>query len=133
MGCALEKKNLPQPNVIINLDNLNITDGSKYADFLFASDECRGRIAAIEMKRGVPNISECIQQLQGAATIAEGWVSPSHVENFHAIIASGKMPKYQLTVLRKRSSIIRFQNKDYPITPVRCNSNLKQAFNRKFT
>ena len=119
--------------MIIDLDKINNTGDEKCADFLFASDQCGGWIVAIEMKKGSPDVSKCVKQLQGAAKIAESWISHGDIKNFYAIIASGNMPAYGLRELRKQSRKVRFHNEKYPITHIRCGTELSNAFHGKYT
>ncbi len=95
-GCQLGKRNLPNPNVIIDLDKINNTGDEKCADFLFASDQCGGWIVALEMKKGSPDVSKCVKQLQGAAKIAESWISHGDIKNFYRKFAncSGLFPQF---------------------------------------
>ena len=127
-GCLLRKNNIPTSNVVIDLDKLEITDDSKCADFLFASDDSGGWVIPIEMKKGAPDVSHSAQQLQAAARIAEEWTIGQHVENFQAVLASGSMPRARRTSLRKRSNWVRFRNKPYRIQRLRCGDELRKVF-----
>ncbi len=127
-GCLLRKNNIPAPNVVIDLDKLEITDDSMCADFLFASDDSGGWVVPIEMKKGAPDISHSAQQLQAAARIAEEWTVGQRVKNFQPVLASGSMPRARRTSLRKRSNRVRFGNNRYPILRLRCGDELSQVF-----
>lgn len=81
-GCRLRKNNLPRPNVIIDLDKIPITNDSKRADFLFASNDSGGWIVPIEMTAGTPDTQKAAQQLQAATRIAEEWTSAVDVQIF---------------------------------------------------
>ena len=129
-GCRLSKKNIPTSNnVVVDLDKLKITDASKRADFLFASDDDGGWILVIEMKKGAPDVQHSAKQLRSAAGIAEKWASGENVENFRAVLVSGSLPKAEFNLLKKRSNWIRFGNRDHPIRRLACGSELRQVFN----
>lgn len=126
-GCRLLKDKLPRPNVIIDLDKIETADDSKRADFLFASDDSGGWIISIEMKKGAPNVQKSVEQLQAATNIAEEWTSVVDVQNFRAILVSGSLPKAQRTLLRKRSSMVRFGDRNHFIDRLTCGDALRKA------
>ena len=127
-GCRLSKKNIPTPNVVIDLDRLEKAQDSKRADYLFASNNDGGWIVAIEMKKGAPDIQHSLEQLQSAAEIAEKWVSDEDVKNFRAVLASGSMPRANSRLLKEQSSRIRFGNELHEIRRLRCGDELRKAF-----
>ena len=126
-GCRLLKDKLPRPNVIIDLDKIETADDSKRADFLFASDDSGGWIISIEMKRGAPDVQKSVEQLQAATNIAEEWTSVVDVQNFRAVLVSGSLPKAQRTLLRKRSNMVRFGDRNHFIDRLKCGTSLRNA------
>ena len=127
-GCRLRKNELPIPNVIIDLDKVPITNDSKRADFLFASDDSGGWIVPIEMKRGEPDVQKSAQQLQASTKIAERWTSAVNVQNFGAVLVSGSLRIAQRPRLKKQ--IVRFGGKDHSIYRLACGSALKEALRK---
>lgn len=126
-GCRLHKKKLPKPNVIIDLDMVPITNDSKRADFLFASDDSGGWIVPIEMKKGTPDVQKSARQLQASTKIAEAWTSAVSVQNFLAVLVSGSLRKAQKDLLRKRSNMVRFGNRNHVIERLACGDALRKA------
>lgn len=126
-GCRLSKKNVPKPNVVIDLDKLEIAGDSTRADYLIASDDNGGWILAIEMKKGAPDVRHSAKQLRSAAEIANNWASGEKVENFRAVLVSGSMPIAENILLKKRRNWVRFGNKDYQIRRLKCGSELRLA------
>ena len=127
-GCRLRKNELPIPNVIIDLDKVPITNDSKRADFLFASNDSGGWIVPIEMKAGTPDTQKAAQQLQAATRIAEEWTSSVDVQNFRAVLVSRNFPKGERDLLKKQSNKVRFGNKIHAIERLACGTSLVQVF-----
>ena len=81
--CTVDLKQAPSPFVRIDLDcdRLDLEEGSRRCDFLFASQEDKGKpglVGVLELK-GRPKASIVVAQLQAGAQFAES-VLPRDVE-----------------------------------------------------
>jgi len=128
-GCIVKMNDIPNPNLTLDLDKIKKADDSKNADFLFASEDDGGWILVIELKRGRPDISHAIEQLQSAAKLVEKWINSEDVENFMGVLVSGGLSRYQSSKLKKMLDRgIRFKGENRKILRIACGSELKRVF-----
>ena len=81
-GCKVPLKNAPSPHLVMDLDHpyFDLKDKT-HCDFLFISCDCNGGdnwVMPLELKRGSPDATEMVSQLQAGSGVAEARIPDEH-------------------------------------------------------
>ena len=129
-GCTVPLRNAPTTHLVLDLDHpfFGLQD-KVHCDFLFMSSECNGGdnwVVPLELKRGSPDVTEIVSQLQAGSGIAQALIPDEHMTHFLPIGAfGGRLHKTQWDKLRK--SRVLFRGKQYQLKLIRCGTPLKTA------
>ncbi len=131
-GCGLKMDKLPEARVLVDVDKLTNLGDQKRPDFLFFA-ECRcagldqsgGWAISIEIKKGSPNVSDAIKQIQGGAQIIENRIGPDKVDHFRALLVSGNVAKAGR--LRLKDVWVIFNRQKEPIMRLKCGDSLNKV------
>ena len=129
-GCNVPLKNAPTPNLVMDLDHpfFGLKD-KVHCDFLFIGWDCNGGAnwaVPLELKRGSPDATELVSQLQAGSEVARAKIPDEHKTHFLPIGAyGGRLHKTQRDKLRK--SRVSFRRRRYEIKLIRCGTPLKTA------
>ena len=104
-GCEVSLRNAPSPHLVIDVD----------APFF-----------GLELKRGSPNATEMVNQLQAGAGFAQVRIPAKHKTQFLPVGVYGRrLHKDQMDKLKKAR--ISFRSKKYEIKLIRCGTPLKNV------
>ena len=127
-GCSVSMKGVPADRIVVDLDceALGLPDGPR-CDYVFVgSDDDGTRVAPIELKSGGFRASQVLDQLQGGADAADGWLPNDCAFEFIPILVHGKRVHRQaLNTLRGRN--VRLRRHERQTVLIRCGSPLMQA------
>ncbi len=129
-ACNVPLKNAPSPHLVIDLDHsyFGLKDEIHF-DFLFISCDCNGGanwVVPLELKRGSPDATEMVSQLQAGSGVAQARIPEKHRAQFLPVGAfGGRLHIIQRDKLRKAR--ISFRRKKYEIKLIRCGTPLKTA------
>ncbi len=129
-GCNVPLKHAPTPHLVMDLDHpfFGLKD-KVHCDFLFISWDCNGGdnwVVPLELKRGSPNATEMVSQLQAGSGVAQARIPDEHNTHFLPVGAfGGRLHITQRDKLRK--SRVSFRGKQYQIKLIRCGTPLKTA------
>ncbi len=129
-GCKVPLKNAPSPHLVMDLDHpyFDLKDKT-HCDFLFISCDCNGGdnwVMPLELKRGSPDATEMVSQLQAGSVFVQAWIPEKHKAQFLPVGAfGGRLHIIQRDKLRKAR--ISFRRKKYEIKLIRCGTPLKTA------
>ena len=129
-GCKVSLKNAPTPHLVLDLDHpfFGLED-KVHCDFLFVSCDCNGGdnwVVPLELKRGSPDATEMVSQLQAGSGVAEARTPEDHKTHFLPIGAyGGRLHITQRDKLRRAR--ILYRKKPYEIKLIRCGTPLKAA------
>ena len=113
-GCSVSLEDAPTPFVLINMDcpDIQIEDASKRCDYLFIGESDTGGpgwVAVLELKKGKPNVSEIVPQLQAGARYAEKIIPHGAAVQFCPVaFCGGKLGGIERR--RFRNALIRFRD-----------------------
>lgn len=129
-GCTVPLKNAPTPHLVMDLDHpLFGLKHRIHCDFLFISWDCNGGsnwVVPLELKRGSPDSTEMVSQLQAGSGVAQARISEEHRTRFLPVGAyGGRLHKTQRDKLRK--SRVSFRRIEYEIKLIRCGTPLITA------
>ncbi len=129
-GCNVSLKNAPSPHLVMNLDHSYFCLKDKiHCDFLFISCGSSGGanwVVPLELKRGSPDATEMVSQLQAGSGVAQARIPEKHKAQFLPVGAfGGRLHIIQRDKLRKAR--ISFRRKKYEIKLIRCGTPLKTA------
>ncbi len=132
-GCSLRMNGAPKSRVIVDLDceASQVQDSGKRCDYLFVGKEDDGGhdrvwVAPIELKSGAFRPRAALEQLEGGADMADGWLPHDLVFEFVPVLAHGKgLHRNDLKRLRSGSIALRGQRKKAVL--VRCGARLADA------
>lgn len=125
-------KGVPASRVLVDLDceALNLPGVDQRCDFLyFDEDKGSSRVAPIEIKSGGVKGSKVAAQLQGGATVADGWIPKGkRLRLIPILVHGGTVHKLE----RKRLRADRIKIRDYTaqVVLIRCGTPLGNALNR---
>lgn len=93
-GCSVSLKDAPTPFVLINMDcpDIQIEDASKRCDYLFIGEGTKGGpgwVVVLELKKGKPNASEIVPQLQAGAEYTERIIPHGAEIQFRPVVFYG--------------------------------------------
>ncbi len=132
-GCSLSLDQLPQPNVLINLEReaSPASANKPHCDFLFVGgeDENGGPwVAPIELTTTEKRASEFVRQLSSGAVIAARLLPRGVPTRFNPIAVHDGLRSIESRNLKKEINKIRFRGgKAVGIRLVRCGSRLADA------
>ena len=142
-GCSVSLKDAPSPRVIIDLDRPQAPVGQteKRCDYIFIGAPSSAwvapmepRVAPMELKRGKPNASEIVPQLQAGADIADKIVPRDAKVQLRPIaVFGGRVVANELRMFAKRTTRIRFRNRTIKIELLRCGKQLVDVLKRAET
>lgn len=114
-------------HVLVNLDceEISAVSTAKKCDFLFVDDS--GRVIAIELKQGKPDILGATVQLQGGANFAESLISWPQKIKFTAVVTGRGITATQVRVLQKKARV-RFLGRPYPIRYMQNGNHISNVF-----
>lgn len=134
-GCFLSLKNCPTPFVLIDMDHSQApaTDqrtsvpGQKMnCDYIFVGGCQEVLVAPMEMKKGRPNASEMVPQLQSGANVVDRLVpNESPVEFLPIGVISGNFKGIEIKRFKKEK--IRFRRERYGVRILRSGSPISKA------
>ena len=132
-GCNVSLKDAPSPHLVMDLDHdfFGLKDKT-HCDFLFISCECSGGanwVVPLELKRGSPDATEMVSQLQAGSGVAQARIPDEHKTHFLPVGAyGGRLHITQRDKLRK--SRVSFRRKEYQIKLIRCGTPLNTSLLR---
>ena len=129
-GCKVSLKNAPSPHLVIDVDDPSFgLENESHCDFLFISCDCANGanwVVPLELKRGSPDATEMVEQLQAGSGFAQVRIPAKHKTQFLPVgVYGGRLHKDQMDKLRKAR--ISFRSKKYEIKLIRCGTPLKTA------
>ena len=129
-GCAVPLKDAPAPHLVMDLDHPYFRLKDKiHCDFLFISCDSNGGdnwVVPLELKRGGPDATEVVLQLQAGSGIAQALIPDEHKTQFLPIGAyGGRLHKSQRERLRRARVL--YRNKRYEVKLIRCGTQLRVA------
>lgn len=129
-GCNVPLKDAPTPHLVMDLDHPFFRLKDKvHCDFLFISWDCNDGdnwVMPLELKRGSPDATEMVLQLQAGSGVAQAQIPDEHRTRFLPIgVYGGRLHISQRDKLRK--SRVSFRGKQYQIKLIRCRTPLKTA------
>ena len=129
-GCEVSLKNAPSPHLVIDVDHPFFgLENESHCDFLFISCDCAGGanwVVPLELKRGSPNATEMVEQLQAGSVFAQAQIPAKYKTQFLPVgVYGGRLHTNQRDRLRKAR--ISFRRKKYEIKLIRCGAPLKTA------
>ena len=131
-GCSSTMGGLPASRVLVDLDceALNLPGGMQRCDFVyFDEDKGSSRVAPIELKSGSFDGREVRAQLQGGATVADGWIPQgTRFRLIPVLVHRRRMHKREYERLRKDKISLRGQTALAVL--MRCGEPLKIALDR---
>ena len=129
-GCEVSLRNAPSPHLVIDVDDPSFgLENKSHCDFLFISCDCASGanwVVPLELKRGSPNATAMVNQLQAGAGFAQDRIPAKHKTRFLPIgVYGGRLHTNQRDRLRKAR--ILFRGKKYEIELIRCGTPLKNV------
>ena len=129
-GCKVSLKRAPSPHLVVNVDHpfFGLVEQNR-CDFLFVC--CRSGKEAnwavpLELKRGSPNATEMVNQLQAGSVFAQIWIPSEQKTHFLPVgVYGGNLKTFDRNRLRKAR--ILFRGKKYEIKLIRCGTSLNAA------
>lgn len=82
----------------------------------------------IEIKKGAPDVSHALKQLQAVAHLVQEMVAAGNVDDFRAVLVSGSPGRYSTEKLKSKVKCLRFGPESHPINRLPCNSPLTGVF-----
>ncbi len=129
-GCNVPLKDAPSPHLVLDLDHPFFRLKDKiHCDFLYIS--CGGNggdnwVVPLELKRGSPDATELVSQLQAGSNFAQAWIPEDHKTQFRPVGAfGGRLHKSQWDRLRRAR--ILYRRKRYEVKLIRCRTPLSVA------
>lgn len=129
-GCTVPLKDAPKPHLVLDLDHPFFRLKDKiHCDFLFISCDSSGGdnwVVPLELKRGSPDASEVILQLQSGSGIAQAMIPHEHKTQFLPVGAyGGRLHKSQWEKLRRARVL--YRKKRYEVKIIRSGTQLRAA------
>ena len=129
-GCTLSMSRAPTPAILIDMDSSEApqaTSRTNRCDYLFFGGT-ENWVVPLELKRGKPNASEIIPQLQSGANIADSLVPAGTDVTFRPVaVYGGQLTRIERNRLLARRNRIRFRDLRLLTTMVRCGTELAAA------
>ena len=142
-GCSVSLKDAPSPRVLIDLDlpQAPVGQTEKRCDYIFIGASSSAwvapmepRVAPMELKRGKPNASEIVPQLQAGADIADRIVPiDAKVQLRPIAVFGGRVAANELRMFAKKSNWVDFRNRTIKIELLRCGKQLVDVLKRAET
>ncbi len=133
-GCNVPLTGAPSPYLLVDMDcrALGIPADSGRCDFLFVGCEStRGAdwVVPLELKRGSPDATDIVKQLQAGAQFAQDRIPAQHESTFLPVaVYGGKLHSAQINKF-KRSRIL-FHGKKYEIKLHHCKTPMKEILQK---
>ena len=132
-GCSVSVRTAAPRKIIVDLDceALRIPPDRKRCDYLFFGEKHTKRwVAPIELKSGRFNAADVIDQLQGGADVADGWLPQEARFQLVPLLVHGAkvVRKNDRTALRSGKVGLRGQSKQ--VILYRCGGKLKDVLDR---
>ncbi len=129
-GCAVSLRKAPSPCWILNMDHSGWgLANQSHCDFLFISCNGAGKtnwVVPLELKKGSPNATEMVRQLQAGANFVQAKMSTQHRTRFLPVgVYGGNLKALQKKKLRQAR--ILFRQMKYEIKLIRCGKPLKEV------
>lgn len=132
-GCSVPLKNAPEPSILIDMDSPQAPVGQNKSrcDYIFIGGSSSVLLVPLELKRGKPNASETVRQLQAGADIADSQIIPRRepVRFLPVVVHGGSLRRPELIQFRAKPNRIRFRGKWTNIKLARCGTPLIEALN----
>ena len=126
-------KNAPEPSILIDMDHPRAPVGQNESrcDYIFIGGSNSVLLVPLELKRGKPNASETVRQLQAGADIADTQIIPreEQVRFLPVVFHGGSLRRPELIQFRARPNRILFRGKRINIKLARCGTPLIEALN----
>ena len=124
-------KNAPEPSILIDMDSPQAPVGQNKSrcDYIFIGGSSSVLLVPLELKRGKPNASETVRQLQAGADIADSQIIPRRepVRFLPVVVHGGSLRRPELIQFRAKPNRIRFRGKWTNIKLARCGTPLIEA------
>ena len=124
-------KNTPEPSILIDMDSPQAPVGQNKSrcDYIFIGGSSSVLLVPLELKRGKPNASETVRQLQAGADIADSQIIPRRepVRFLPVVVHGGSLRRPELIQFRAKPNRIRFRGKWTNIKLARCGTPLIEA------
>lgn len=130
-GCSVSLEDAPSPRVLIDMDRPKVPSGQngKKCDYIFIGGSVAVWVAPMELKRGKPNASQVVLQLQAGADVADKIIPRNAEIQFRPIVVfGGGMSGVETRLFAKDSSRIRFRNQQREIKLHQSRNPLALAF-----
>lgn len=128
-GCRIKMTDAPARRLVVDFDKLDAelpADAQRCGYLMVAeSENARGWVAVLELKRGRLHAGQVVRQLQGGASVAEKLVPRDVTCKFRPIAASGEVSRHELRELK--SERIRFRKHREAVRLMKCGENLVTA------
>ena len=129
-GCTVPLNDAPTPHLVLDLDHPFFgLMNTIHCDFLFIGCDCKGGdswIVPLELKRGSPDATEMVLQLQAGSNVAQARIPDEHSTQFLPVgVYGGRLHITQRDKLRRARVL--FRGKQYQLKLIRCGTPLKAA------
>lgn len=82
----------------------------------------------IEIKKGAPDVSHALKQLQAGAHQVQEMVAAGNVDDFRAVLVSGSPGKNSTEKLKSKGECLTIGPESHPINSLPCNSPFTGVF-----
>ncbi len=126
-GCSVPLNNAPEPSILIDMDRPQapVRQNETRCDYIFIGGSNSVLLVPLELKRGKPNASETVRQLQAGADIANARIIPrsEQVRFLPVVVHGGALRRTELIRFRANANRIRFRGERINIALARCGSS----------
>ena len=132
-GCSLSLSNAPSPHVLIDMDHPDAPVGlnETRCDYIFIGGNSETWLVPIELKRGKPNASQIVRQLQAGANVANRIIPNQAQIRFKPVaVYGGELRRIERDTMLKNANRIRFRKQCQLVKLVRCRTTLYNALRR---
>ena len=129
-GCSLVLTNAPTPNILIDMDHPKapVDLNQSRCDYLFIGGNSEAWLVPMELKRGKPNTSQIVRQLQAGSDVADRIVPDQAQIRFRPIaVYGGELRRIERDNMLKNANRIRFRSQRQLVKLVRCGTTLYNA------
>ena len=132
-GCSVSVRTAAPRRIVVDLDceDLHLPRVRKRCDYLFFGEKgARSQVVPIELKSGRFNATDVIDQLQGGADVADGWLpKEAHFQLVPLLVHGAKVVRrIERTALRSRKVGLRGQTQQ--VVMIGCGGKLKDVLDR---
>ena len=122
--CSVNLKNVPTPHIIVDMDKAELNHKARKCDYIYIEETDNAWVVALELKSGMAEASEIVEQLQASALFAEQTIPKNFQVRFRPVLVSRGIKKAQREELRNKANTIKFRKKDFFVHRIKCGGHL---------